>query len=199
MNDRLSIPLLTHPSRHRRSGSSLIEVIVLLSVSSTLLLIAVGWIHQSMRLATVLRDHERHHQSLMRLSRQFRDDANAARTITGDGAEVDFAMDDVSVRYEIESNVVRRSQMSKTSETIFGIETYQLRDRAVVTLDLTDSPQRVSLFVHRRPLMEPRPAVGRANDEMLSSPRDLMIHAAVGRWNQDVSDLSDETAPGEEP
>lgn len=203
MNDLLPNRLLTNAGRSPRAGSSLIEIIVLLSVSSTLLLIAVGWIHQSMRLATVLRDHERHHQSLMRLSRQFRDDAHAARTITGDGSEVAFAMDEMTVRYEVESNVVRRRQMNETSEVIFGEETYHLRDRAVVTLDLTDSPHWVSLVVHRRPLSEPPPGIDSADDEWLpfplKSPRDLMIHAAVGRWHEDVSDLSEDTALGEKP
>lgn len=197
MNRRLRDYLNTNANIRSRKGSSLIETIVLLSVSSTLLLIAVGWIHQSMHLATVLRDHERHHQSLMRLSRQFRDDAHAARTITGEESEVAFAMNDMTVRYQIESNVVRRSETRGSDETVHGEETYQLRDRAVVTLDLTESPQWVSLVVHRRPPHQP--SGDRVADASLTSPRDLAIHAAVGRWNQDARELSNPSATQEKP
>lgn len=197
MNDRLPNRLFTSATRSSRAGSSLIETMVLLSVSSTLLLTAVGWIHQSMHLATVLKDHERHHQSLMRLSRQFRDDAHAARTITGDDSGVAFAMDDMTVRYEIESNVVRRSQISGSDEAIHGEETYQLRDRAVVTLDLNESPKWVALFVHRRPQRVPQIVHDRTDDELSSAPRDLAIHAAVGRWNEDASEPSNASATEE--
>ena len=45
-----------------KRGSSLIEMMVVMTVGSTLLVLALGWIHQSFRLASLIRDRERHHQ-----------------------------------------------------------------------------------------------------------------------------------------
>ncbi|TWT75408.1 hypothetical protein [Allorhodopirellula solitaria] len=170
-------------------GSSLIETVVILSVSSTLLVIAVGWIHQSIQLASVLRGHERHHQSLMRLSRQFRDDAHAAQSIAGDGAQVDFAIDGIRVRYQIEDHVVRRSQSSSSDESVRSEETYALRDQAAVEWQLDQSRRWVSLVVYRHRANESGIADHQGADEGSSSPQDLAIRAEVGRWLAAPSDL----------
>ena len=182
-----------------RAGSSLIETMELMSVSSTLLLIAVGWIHQSFRLADVLRGHERHHQSLMRLSRQFRDDAHAAQGAEANDSEVVFTIDEVEVRYHAEGNVVRRSLFSESTNAIRAEEIYQLRDRAAVSLSLEEQPQRASLVVYRRGPSESAQEDDRPHDAPVAIPQDLAIRVAVGRWNSFAIDLHANSASRETP
>ena len=53
-----------------RRGTSLVEMVVVISVSSALMVVAVGWIHQSLKLGSIMDQRQEHHQSVLRLARQ---------------------------------------------------------------------------------------------------------------------------------
>ena len=59
-----------------RSGYSLIELMVVFSISSTLMVISIGWIRYSMTFGKIVQHRQSDHQTLMRLGAIFRDDAN---------------------------------------------------------------------------------------------------------------------------
>ncbi|MCM2371536.1 hypothetical protein [Aporhodopirellula aestuarii] len=170
-----------------RTGSSLIEIIVLLSVSSTLFVIAIGWIHQSFRLASIMRDHERHHQSLLRLSRQFRDDAHLATQVTSEGDTMIFQADEFEIQYRRDGNTVRRSLRNSSDDAASGEESYQLSEHTAVRFDIDETPDWVALTVHRvDPASRSNAESGEETEtEIDDSPRDVAIRAAVGRWRGD--------------
>ena len=73
---------------HARRGASLVELIVVIGVSSTMVGLSVTTIH---RLLAAEREHERMVRStvqLSRLSRQFRDDVHMATDATDDGGTI---------------------------------------------------------------------------------------------------------------
>ncbi|WP_144058783.1 type II secretion system protein J [Rhodopirellula sp. SWK7] len=201
----------THPHSHRRAhsrwqteprrGSSLVEIMVVLSVSSTLLVLAVGWIHQSFRLATVMRNHERNHQSLLRLSRQFRDDAHLATSVSPNDAGVDFLFDDLTIRYRVDGNAVIRSLRKTTAEDVVGRESYQLATNSRLRFDVDSTAGWATLAVRRAAPTTERnadesnapsanaPNINSQNiegfDEQSATPTDLTVRAAVGRWRNE--------------
>ncbi|MEM9589572.1 MAG: prepilin-type N-terminal cleavage/methylation domain-containing protein, partial [Planctomycetota bacterium] len=66
----------------RRQGTTLIEMLVVMSLTATLLGLAIGWIHQSMALASSSRLRGRQERSLQRLTNQLRDDIHLATSAT---------------------------------------------------------------------------------------------------------------------
>ena len=59
-------------SRAKRHGLSLIEVVVMASVSSMMLVMVTGWIHQTMKQSTRFRTEHREQLAVSRLSKHFR-------------------------------------------------------------------------------------------------------------------------------
>ncbi|MFG0253692.1 MAG: type II secretion system protein J [Rhodopirellula sp. JB053] len=181
-----------------RRGSSLIEIMVVLSVSSTLLVLAVGWIHQSIRLASILRSHERHHQSVLRLARQFRDDAHLAARVFQNQNEIRFWAEDSEIRYQIDDSTVTRIYQTPSDDEPPHRESYQLAVRCQASFDLPPDSDWVTLTVRRRPpssAAEPRTSNPDASAD--STPRepgkvglaaDLVVRAAIGRWSDERSD-----------
>jgi type II secretory pathway pseudopilin PulG len=69
-------------------GVSLLETVVAFSLISVLLLISAGWIHQTMRFASIMQQRQEQHQGLLRLSRQLRDDVHYGETVQIDSDQV---------------------------------------------------------------------------------------------------------------
>ncbi|MBB3204257.1 type II secretory pathway pseudopilin PulG [Rhodopirellula rubra] len=198
-----------------RRGSSLIEIMVVLSVSSTLLVLAVGWIHQSFRLATAMRNHERNHQSLLRLSRQFREDAHLATSVSPVDAGVDFLFDDLTIRYRVGGNAVIRSLRKTTAEDVVGRESYQLATNSRLRFDVDSTAGWATLVVRRAGPPTKRntdesnvpsdntqninPQIIEGFDEQSTTLTDLTVRAAVGRWRnaqtQRAGPETEETQP----
>ncbi|EMI54729.1 hypothetical protein RSSM_03845 [Rhodopirellula sallentina SM41] len=172
---------------------------VVLSVSSTLLVLAVGWIHQSIRLASILRSHERHHQSVLRLSRQFRDDAHLAAQVIQNENEIRFLAENSEIRYQIDDLTVTRIHQTPSDDAPPHRESYQLAVRSEASFDLLPDSDWVVLTVRRRrpphAAAEPHTSNPDASadstpreSEKVSLPTDLVVRAAVGRWSDERSD-----------
>lgn len=70
-----------------RFGHTLVELIIVLSVGSTLALSAIGIVHRTMTVASTARQQEASQRMAARLSRHFRRDVHAAVSITLDGSK----------------------------------------------------------------------------------------------------------------
>lgn len=179
-----------------KTGTTLVELIVTLTIASSLFLMATAWIHQSLFLSSKLREVERHHHESMRLSRQFRDDVYFA-----DSAELqdDFGIklinDDREVRYFIrDSRVTRRVQRQPAKQTrklptiqesdsdeepSSAQETYRFRDGSgiAISIDETDPAAAWVMIAVLRSV--PQPESG------LTRPTDLFVRSQVGRFRKD--------------
>ncbi|MDA8563944.1 hypothetical protein N9L06_05775 [Mariniblastus sp.] len=63
----------THRAATNRHGSSLIEVIVMASVTSMMLVMVTAWIHQTMKQSARFRTERREQQAVSQLSQHFRE------------------------------------------------------------------------------------------------------------------------------
>ncbi len=162
----------------RRRGSSLVEVMIVISVSATILLTAIGWIHQSFKLARMVKQKQQHHQQLMRLSDQFRQDVRLCRQATSDaeGRWILESDEHGKVIYTAEDALISRVyQSAETSQTQY--EQYPLASGSTLHWDDTELPQWLTLVVRRS-----RGGSERAEHFAAEAPLDLRVRAAVGRW-----------------
>lgn len=155
-----------------KKGTSLVELIVTLSVASTLFLMATAWIHQSFFLASKTRDHQRHHESLMRLSRQLRDDVHdAIDAKLPDPTSLVLNLNPGTVRYQWTDGTIQRTKRVDLDAETASHETYRLNANAGVSFQI-ESEDLVAVAVTR-------PQRTGLHDE--SAPLDLSVQARIGR------------------
>ena len=167
-----------------RQGVSLVELMIVMSLSSTLLFIAVGWIHQSMSLASALRSRTDHHATLLRLSRQLRDDVHHGESMSMQGdARLIIAMpDDRRVAYTITPTGISR-QLTDADQVTAG-EQYSLQSPVSARWDASELPDWISLVVDRA---EPVPVSPDPLKSLTTGPNappkiaDLHVRTGVGR------------------
>ena len=174
------------PFTHRH-GVSLLELMILMSLSSTLLFIAVGWIHQSMTLASALRSRTDHHATLLRLSRQLRDDVHRGESMSmQDDAQLLIALpNDRRVTYTITPAGISR-QLTDADQVTSG-EQYSLKAPVSARWDASELPDWISLIVDRA---EAVPASSAPPESPTTTPNtppiiaDLHVRTRVGRDSQ---------------
>ena len=97
-------------------GHTLVELIVTMSVGSTLLLLATGVVHRTMRFESVSRERGDVHRTAGRLSHDFRRDAHQAESLQlSDEADQPSTMrltlpDQDAVTYTVDKGMVLREQ-----------------------------------------------------------------------------------------
>jgi len=143
---------------NRRCGYSLIELMVVLTVSTTVLGVAAVMLHTLMQVQKDSREQLLYHATLGRLGRQFRRDVHAADGFRPPEAgshgnrpaawQLDFKPDRV-VRYSIEWGSLIRSE--QIGGTLSRREVFRLpADRAVsIRLQAEAEPAIVSLSITR--------------------------------------------------
>lgn len=187
----------------RDKGSSLIEIIVVLSVSSSIVVLAIGWIHQSMRFATVIRNHDRHHQSLTRLSRDFRDDAHFAMSATIQDQHVEFRIDDdEAIVYAIDGSIVERRRIRNPDEPdakdeFIARESYLMADASTIRFDSSELPKWISITVQRADPAKRNQSALPDEAKESTRPVDLHVRAVVGRLllDQRTADVDESANP----
>jgi prepilin-type N-terminal cleavage/methylation domain-containing protein len=169
MNQRLS-----------RHGFSLIELMVSISVTGVLMMVAVGWIHQTMKCASLIKQRQRHHQNLTLLGGSLRSQVRECKSLAMDGADrLTLAWEDgTKASYTITGN---RVDFEKTQPQINGDEpritreVFKLSARSTAAWNVAEMPNWISLVVSRRNEQNP------SNDP---TPVDLHVRVAPNRWGQ---------------
>lgn len=163
---------------HNRRGVSLVETMVAVSISATILLVSIGWIHQSFKLAKAVKLKQQHHQQLIRLGDQFRQDVRLCQQASSnaDGRLVLQSQQHGEVVYEVETNAVSRTQHLIADEKTHR-EKYPLIPGSDILWDETELPQWITLIVRRSPGVSARSKISTAD-----APLDLRVRVAVGRW-----------------
>ena len=155
----------------RRNAFTLVEMLMTMTMGSSLMLLAIGLVHQSMSMSKLAKIRGEHDQSLARLTQQFRVDVHLASELTSvstDLLSLKFA-DNSLVTYKYGAANVTREKTGPGSEV--ARELFRFDERCLVTFANQLSPNRVVVQVERR--ME--------NTEV-PSPIDLQVVAVVGRW-----------------
>jgi len=173
-----------------RRGSFLVETLIAASVSSVIILVAIGWIHQSFKLAKTVKQKQQHHQQLMRLDDQFRQDVRLCQRIEQDANGRLLLRSELrgDVVYEVSESVVFRTHTPGLAEQTHG-DRYPLASGSEIHWDDTELPEWITLVVLRsrdiakRPvhLQTDRPEAAQSVDSDVR-PVDLRIRVGVGRW-----------------
>ncbi|HBJ34546.1 MAG TPA: hypothetical protein DDZ51_07235 [Planctomycetaceae bacterium] len=151
---------------------------VAVSVSATILLVSIGWIHQSFKLAKAVKQKQQHHQQLMRLGDQFRLDVRLCQQVSrdDDGRLVLRSEERGDVVYEVDRNAISRAYLSTATEKTHR-ENYSLIAGSDISWDDSELPQWITLMIRRSPGVAER-----SDRKSTTAPVDLKVRVAVGRW-----------------
>lgn len=133
-----------------RTGYTLIELCVTMSVGSALMVLAVGLVHQALSLASTARSRADQHRTFDRLAHDFREDIHLAVAATAnDPQRLELTRDGGAiVLYEsvdVESDRIRIRREQRVDGTIVRQEDYQIDSSLVVAFEALEQPARVSV------------------------------------------------------
>lgn len=128
-------------------GVSLLETLVAFSLVSILLLISAGWIHQTMRFASIMQHRQEQHQGVLRLSRQLRDDVHHGQTVRIDSEQV-LVIQGHAGRQTIYTTDAQRVIRQVRSETMLESEdSFPLASATQLKWDGSELPDWITLEV----------------------------------------------------
>ena len=155
---------------NRNSGFTLIEILATMTMGSGLMLLAIGMVHQMMKLSTETHAIADEHRTVSRLARQFRNDTHLAESFlqTEPTAIALKLSNETTVAYSINLNEVVRNEMG--GEQSIRREQYRLPADFSVRIKSQNEPQRLVL------------TISRDSEFRAASPRvEREISAVVGR------------------
>ena len=164
----------------KRTGYSLLELLVVISMTGTLMVLATGWIHQTMKFSTKLKNLQGHHQNLTRLARELRDDVRQSDAISLEGETqllIKSAEGNETRVYEIASNSITLKKLQNGN--MVQKETLNLPHQSSARWDSSEMPNWISLIVER----DPTPAGGSS----LDTPVDLHVRVGPNRWRNSIN------------
>jgi prepilin-type N-terminal cleavage/methylation domain-containing protein len=155
---------------NQRHGFTLVELLVTMILGSTLMVLAVGLVHQTLSLSSASRQRDDHMRSLNRLARQFRFDVHRATTCTvttPDRMQLEMP-DDSVVTFRAEANRVTRTQ--PTSDGPTRRAAFLLLPDSSIQFEALDDPVRALVTVAR-------PMITVSHEDVI----DRKTEAVVGR------------------
>ncbi len=136
----------------RTLGFTLIEMMAAMTVSSTLLVLATGMIHQAMRLQTRGRQQAARQQTALHLASQFRRDVQRSRqaSLGRDGAVLTLEpgrIGEAAITYTAQDGKVVRDQLR--ADRRHGREPFRFTPDCLAHFELLPGPRRAVLVVTR--------------------------------------------------
>ena len=171
---------------NQRHGYSLIELLLTMSVAVVIMMVNIGWIHQTMKFSSVMEQRQQTHQNLTRLAWELRDDVHHSSSLSMDGDDrlVLEQNDGTIATYSI-SGASLNLEKRREDDTIQR-ETFVLSPNSQVDWDTSELPDWISLVVARAPEGIAKRRSGET--ELRSDTRgtmavDLHVRVSPDRWN----------------
>jgi hypothetical protein len=160
-----------------RRGSTLLEAVTSIAAGSTILLLSIGLIHQSMHWSKQLQSRNGMQRTMQQLARQWRNDSHEAlgSETTSEEELVFLGADGSQIIYRTQGPEVTRTetQADTVPGSIARKERFVLADACSVHFEQIGAPKRATFEIRR--VMEGR-------DE----PRiELRVESLVGRWGHE--------------
>lgn len=153
---------------HSRSAFTLIELSITMAAGGTLMLLAIGLVHQTMSLSSMGRRQADHQRTTTRLATQFRHDVHRAKQSTVEspsGLQLILAGDN-RVSYRAQGNRLTRLQPLEDGTTRRDV--FTLHEHSSVAFRALDEPSRVELTILRyAPLTDAQPRPDRGIQALL--------------------------------
>ena len=155
----------------KRTGSTLIEMILTVSAGTVMMLLAVTMIHQSMAWSGRMASRNLDQQSLQRLAESWREDCRrgvAIEDLTGDVFAVRLS-DQRRIEYEVRPGMILRRNVSGSSQEtkITGTEQYYFSPLSRFQIEQLDAPKRARLRWMYQPTTGEEPDIVCAIDGLL--------------------------------
>ncbi len=156
----------------RRTGSTLIELLLSMSAGSAVMLLAISLVHQTILVAQTSKHRSDHNRTLDQLAQCFRRDVHLANSISPtEGKTITIQCADATeIVYVVNASIVIRERKNGPDGNEF--ERYILDPSFSVDLRLNQNNQLASLLVHSETGAKERP-----------SKPELVVESSVGRWN----------------
>lgn len=134
--------------RYDKSGFTLIELMVVLTVTSVFLLLAISWISETMNFSSRMKTHQRQHSQLTRLGWNLRTDVRMSQsmTIEDDTRLVLIRRNGQRVVYTI-SGATLEVEKSTGSQT--HRDRFPLASNSRARWDTSGMPESIGLIVSR--------------------------------------------------
>lgn len=133
----------------QRRASSLVELMMCMTAGSSLMLVAIGMVHQTMTVSRQTTEQTDHDRSLARLAMQFRFDAHRASGASAK-SENELSLtcsDGTVVTYQFaDRHITRRHQRASGEDEQEG---FALGGQATATFQALSDPDRVELIIRR--------------------------------------------------
>jgi len=171
-----------------RKGFTLTELMITMGAGSSLMVLAVGLVHQSMHLTAAARRGADEHRAMSRLASQFRDDVRLADQVVIDT--------DNQLRISIlqRGEIIYRAEAETCIRTVaaastdagngqVGQENYILQRGGGVRFEMLEQPQRAAIVLSRGGVVAmSRPKENSSAEEIHDSARleSLRVEAVVG-------------------
>ena len=136
--------------KQRRHGVSLIELVVMASVTSMMLVVTTSWIHQTMKQSTRFKREHREQLSVSQLSRHFRkhvwasssakiSDPNSVTLTNPLGDLFTYRMEDQQIQFVHQNAAEDTQAMERFALPSLSNVTFEKTDRSVVVLKVETS------------------------------------------------------------
>lgn len=137
------------PNVYKRNGFTLIELMMTITVGSTLLILAVGLVHQAMSFGSQSRDQADQARSRNRLATAFRQDVQQAKSCQIDSdQQLNLSMADGSqVTYLATANQVSRTQPLDNGQTRH--ESFEFSAISTIVFERLSEPDLAVLTIVR--------------------------------------------------
>jgi len=136
----------------RRQGYTLIELVIAMSVASSLLVVAIGVVHRVMSIYSASTQQTRLQNVTSRLARQFRNDSHRAESILLKDNTLAMSIPTPAgprpTTYTIEGPVVTRVQQGGTHGP--HLESYRFDTHATISFNTSSDSQSVTLKVNQQ-------------------------------------------------
>jgi len=137
----------------RRRGSTLIEIAISLPIFSILMVLAIGGVHQTMRISRLAKDRGQLAYSLAKLEQSVRNDVHQADSAKVERDEKSDRLslhlvfsDDSRIVYHSRSNRIDREQLDATGKTHF--DSFALLSENKILFEIEEN-RIVTMSIHR--------------------------------------------------
>ena len=179
----------------RRHGSTLVELMVYLGVSTVLLSMAIGLLHRVMFAEQRIRKNDDAQRSALRLGQQLRHDVRMARSAdvsqSAATSRLELTLPAAErISYEITDGHVVRIETLPSSNDAVRRESYDLGEETICEFQQTNDPPRRIVFVAHRAEQSSKasPVTGAGRDDNSeTTPRQLSGLASVALARVEIS------------
>jgi len=144
--------------RNRRyrcsAGYSMIEMLMIVSVTTMIMTVTLSWIHASMKFSKTVKDRAIVHTQLVRLSEDLRTRIAVADSIKVEGNTLELDSKGVQTRYTIKERVIERQQQSNPADesAALKMESFRIGRDVDARWGAEELPEWVSLTIRQKPV-----------------------------------------------